>query len=66
MKLFWYHSVVYVAEVGSTASFKRLYQLVPFAANKEITARENYAQQDAIRRHALSSGRWTSGATRGR
>ena len=40
--------VARTAEIDSTA-FKQLYQLVPFAANKEITARDNYAQQDATR-----------------
>ena len=36
------------AEIVSTM-FKQIYQLVPFADNKETTARENYAQQDALR-----------------
>ena len=36
------------AEIGSTA-FKQLYQLVPFAAKKEFTARADYAQQAAKR-----------------
>ena len=40
------------AEISSTA-FKQLYALVPFAHSKEFTARENYAQQDALRAPCL-------------
>ena len=44
------------AEIDSTA-FKQLYQLVPFAANKEITARDNYAQHCNRRAVFAAAGR---------